>query len=676
MLQAHSYATAEWISAGRNAVEIHDPATGDVIARAGDCGLDFGAMLDHARSIGGTALRAMGLHDRARMLKALSGYLDNRKEELYALNPLTGATRRDGWVDIDGGIGTMGLIASKGRREMPDGDIYLDGDIEKLSRNGSLLGQHICTPLQGVAVQINAFNFPVWGMLEKMAPALLAGVPVIVKPATQTCYLTEACFRMIIESGILPEGAAQLICGATGDLLDRLGAQDVVAFTGSANTALMLRSNPNLLRHSTRFTAEADSLNAAILGPDAAQGTPEFDLFIKEAVAEITTKAGQKCTAMRRLIVPAAQLDAVQSALTGALSHIKIGNPRLKDVRLGALASLAQKHDVLEKLAVLQTEATLVFGDPDNFETLDADPTQAFLPPILLRCDDPDAAKRIHDTEAFGPLATLMPFRNTAHAAELANRGGGSLVASLFTHDNTVARETVMASAAHHGRLYIVNRDNAAEATGHGSPLPHMIHGGPGRTGGGEELGGIRGVMHYMQRTAIQASPDILTAITGQWVPGAAELSHDRHPFQRTFHEIEIGETLHTDPRTVSLEDIEHFAHFTGDTFYAHMDEDAARANPFFPGRVAHGYLLLSFAAGLFVQPDPGPVLANTGLNGLSFQKPVSPGDSIAVRLTCKRKTRRTDSYGEVAWNATLTNQDGDQVAEYELLTMVAYTRD
>lgn len=675
MLQVQSYATAEWISAGRNAVDIHDPATGALIARAGDCGLDFQAMLDHARNTGGPALRAMGFHDRARLLKRLSQYLDSRKDELYALNPLTGATRRDGWVDIDGGIGTMGLIASEGRREMPDGDVYLDGGVEHLSRQGTLLGQHICTPLQGVGVQINAFNFPVWGMLEKMAPALLAGVPVIVKPATQTCYLTAACFRMIIDSGLLPTGAVQLICGSTGDLLDRLGAQDVVAFTGSADTAAMLRANPNLLRHSTRFSAEADSLNAAILGPDAVTGTPEFDLFIKEAVAEITTKAGQKCTAMRRLILPAAMMDHVQSALSAALSGIQTGNPRHPDVRLGALASMAQKRDVLDRLATLQTEARLVFGDPDHFDTTDADPAQAFLPPMLLRCDDPDSAERVHDTEAFGPLLTLMPYRDSAHAAELANRGGGSLVASLFTRDAGVARDTVLASGAHHGRLYIVNRDNAAEATGHGSPLPHMVHGGPGRAGGGEELGGIRGVMHYMQRTAIQASPDILTAITGQWVQGAAEIDGPDHPFQRTFTEIAVGETLHSAPRTVTLDDIEHFAHFTGDTFYAHMDEDAARANPFFPGRVAHGYLLLSFAAGLFVQPDPGPVLANTGLNGLSFQKPVSPDDSIAVRLTCKRKTRRTDAYGEVAWNATLTNQNGDQVAEYELLTMVSYDR-
>ncbi len=675
MLRPHSYACGAWTPPGDAATDIIGPVTGQVIARAGGAPLDMQAMLDHARGKGGPALRAMGFHDRARMIKALAGHLDTHKEQLYALNPLTGATRRDGWVDIDGGIGTMGLFASKGRREMPDGHVYIDGDVEQLSRKGSFLGQHVAVPLQGVAVQINAFNFPVWGMLEKLAPALLAGVPSIVKPATQTCYLTEACVRLIIDSGILPEGALQLVIGRTGDLLDRLGAQDVVAFTGSADTALKLRSNPALMRHSTRFMAEQDSLNASILGPDAGPDSAEFALFVKEAVAEITTKAGQKCTATRRLIVPAGMMEHVAQALSDKLGAISIGNPAAEGVRMGALASHAQKADVLARLAQLQTEARLIHGDPARMTLVDADPDQAFLPPMLLSCADPDAARLVHEVEAFGPLSTLLPYRNTAHAAALANRGGGSLVSSLFTADPAVARQVVLDSAAWHGRIYINNATSAAEATGHGSPLPHMIHGGPGRAGGGEELGGVRGVMHYMQRTAIQASPDMLSAITGTWVPGSAQTTGPAHPFQRTFTEIAIGETIHTDPRVVTLEDIEHFAHFTGDTFYAHMDEEAARANPFFPGRVAHGYLLLSFAAGLFVQPDPGPVLANTGLNALSFQKPVSPGDSIRVALTCKRKTRRTDSYGEVAWNATLTNKDGDQVAQYELLTMVAYAR-
>ncbi|MDJ0822768.1 MAG: phenylacetic acid degradation bifunctional protein PaaZ [Paracoccaceae bacterium] len=668
MLTPHSYACDRWIAPGAEAREIIGPVSATPIARAGGAALDFAAMCDHARQAGGPALREMTFHQRAKMLKALAQYLDTHKEELYALNPLTGATRKDGWIDIDGGIGTVFVIASKGRREMPDGHVYVDGGVEQLSRKGSFLGQHIAVPLQGVAVHINAFNFPVWGMLEKLAPTLLAGVPAIVKPATQTCYLTEACFRMIIESGLLPPGAVQLIIGGTGDLLDLLGAQDVVSFTGSAETALTLRSNPNLLRHSVRFVAEQDSLNASILGPDATPDTPEFDLFIKEAAKEITTKAGQKCTAIRRIIVPEAQLDAVTEALAARLARTTVGDPA-GDARMGALASAGQRADVLEKVQALAGETQAVL----DIKQFDLPDTGAFLPPMLLRCPDPDAARNVHALEAFGPVSTLLPYRDTAHAAALANRGGGSLVASLVTHDPSVARDITLASAAWHGRLYIVDRTSMGEATGHGSPLPHMTHGGPGRAGGGEELGGIRGVLHYMQRAAIQGSPDVLTAITGQWVPGAQEVEGPKHPFQRSFHQIEIGETITTESRTVSLADIEHFAHFTGDMFYAHMDEDAARANPFFPGRVAHGYLLLSFAAGLFVQPDPGPVLANTGLNALSFQKPVSPGDSLHVRLTAKRKTQRTDDYGEVAWNATLYNQDGDQVAEYELLTMVAY---
>jgi oxepin-CoA hydrolase / 3-oxo-5,6-dehydrosuberyl-CoA semialdehyde dehydrogenase len=675
MLRPASYAIGKWIEPGASARAIHGPVTGAQIGEAGGAPLDVQGMLDWAREAGGASLRAMTFHERARMIKALALYLGERKEELYEINPLTGATRRDGAIDIDGGIGTMMVIASKGRREMPDGYVYVDGEAEMLSRQGSFIGQHIAVPLQGAAVHINAFNFPVWGMLEKLAPTLLAGMPAIVKPATQTCYLTEACFRMIIESGLLPEGAVQLIVGGTGDLLDRLGSQDVVSFTGSADTALKLRSAPVLMKNSVRFHSEQDSLNATILGPDVQAGTPAFDSFIKEAANEITTKAGQKCTAIRRIIVPKEALPEVSEALVARLSDITIGDPGAEGVRMGALASADQKADVLEKLAALAPETVRLTGDPETPELVGAGSEGAFLAPTLLRCDDPNAARAVHELEAFGPVSTLMPYDGLSHAAELANRGGGSLVASLVTDDQQVARELTLTSAAWHGRLYITGESSAKEATGHGSPLPHMVHGGPGRAGGGEELGGVRGVLHYMQRTAIQGSPDVITAITGQWQPGATEIEGPEHPFQRTFDEIQIGETLHTGSREVTLEDIAHFAEFTGDTFYAHTDEEAARANPFFPGRVAHGYLLLSFAAGLFVQPDPGPVLANTGLNGLSFQKPVSPGDSIRVRLTCKRKTRRTDTYGEVAWAVTLTNQNGDQVAQYELLTMVSYTR-
>ena len=675
MLEPHSFAAGNWIAPAKEAPILHSPVTGEAIARAGGAVLDFQGMIDFATAKGGPALREMTFHQRAKMIKALATYIDSRKEELYALNPLTGATRKDGWIDIDGGIGTMFVFASKGRREMPDGHVYLDGELEQLSRNGTFLGQHIALPLHGVAVHINAFNFPVWGMLEKLAPTLLAGVPCIVKPATQTSFLTEACVRIMMDSGLLPEGALQLIVGRTGDLLSRLGAQDVVSFTGSARTALALRSMPNIIENGTRFIAEQDSLNASILGLDAGLDTPEFDLFIREACTELTTKAGQKCTAIRRMIVPEALIDSVTQALAARLDKTTIGNPETEGVRMGALVSAAQKADVLEMAAKIGTESTRVYGDPDKFSVEGADAAQGFLPPMLFRCDDPDAATIVHETEAFGPVSTILPYRDTAHAAALANRGQGSLVASVITNDTQIARDITLAAAHWHGRLYFNNRSSMNEATGHGSPLPHMIHGGPGRAGGGEEMGGIRGVMHYMQRTAIQGSPDILTAIGGVWISGAEEKTGPTHPFQRTYHEIEIGETIRTDKRIVTLQDIEHFANFTGDTFYAHMDEDAAKANPFFPGRVAHGYLLLSFAAGLFVQPDPGPVLANTGINALTFQTPVSPDDTIYVRLTAKRKTRRTDDYGEVRWNATLYNQHDDQVAEYELLTMVAYSR-
>ncbi|MEO3476564.1 phenylacetic acid degradation bifunctional protein PaaZ [Phaeobacter sp. CAU 1743] len=674
LLEISSYAAGDWVKPGAGARNIASAVTGATIASAGNDDLDVQAMLDHARKVGGPALRKLTFHDRARMLKALATELGKHKDALYDLSFHTGATQSDHMIDIDGGIGTMFVFASKGRREMPDGHVYLDGDVEQLSRTGSFLGQHICTPLQGVAVHINAFNFPVWGMLEKLAPTLLAGVPAIVKPATATCYVTELAVKIMLDSGILPEGALQLVSGGIGDMLDRLDCQDVVSFTGSANTALKLRNTPAIVENSVRFVAEQDSLNASILGPDAAPGTPEFDLFIKEVSREMTAKAGQKCTAVRRIIAPEAQVQAVIEALSGRLSKVVIGDPRLETTRMGALVSNSQKRDVLEKAALIGTEAKRVFGDPENFAVEGADAEQgAFVPPMLFHCEDPDTAVHVHDTEAFGPVSTVMGYRDLDHAIALANRGQGSLVASVITHDPAVARAIALGSGAFHGRLYFNNRDSMKESTGHGSPLPHMVHGGPGRAGGGEELGGVRGVKHYMQRTAIQGSPDILSAIGDKWVPGGTEIAAPAHPFTRKYGELSIGETLHTAPRTVTLEDIEHFAHFTGDTFYAHMDDAAAKRNPFFPGRVAHGYLLLSFAAGLFVQPDEGPVLANTGLDGLRFMKPVSAGDSIKVRLTVKKKTPRNEEYGEVRWHVTLTNQDDELVAEYELLTMNAF---
>ncbi|MBW4706845.1 phenylacetic acid degradation bifunctional protein PaaZ [Roseobacter sp. YSTF-M11] len=669
-----SFAAGQWIGPGEGARSIASAITGEAIATAGNDALDVQAMLGFARDTGGPNLRKLTFHDRARMLKALALYLKEHRQPLYDLSFDTGATQSDHMIDVDGGIGTMLVFASKGRREMPDGHVYLDGPVEQLGRDGQFMGRHIATPLLGVAVHINAFNFPVWGMLEKLAPTILAGVPAIVKPATTTCYVTEACVRIMLESGLLPAGALQLVTGGIGDMLDHLDCQDAVSFTGSAATALKLRANPLLLERSTRFTAEQDSLNASILGPDAGPGTPEFDLFIKEVHREMTAKAGQKCTAIRRIIVPQPHVDAAISAISERLSATRLGDPRLDTTRMGALVSRGQKRDVLDKVDRIADEAERVFGDPDDFAVDGADRDKgAFLPPILFHCANPDSAQRVHDTEAFGPVSTVMGYRDIDHAIQLLNRGKGSLVASVITNDREVARDITVGSAAFHGRLYFNNRSSMKEATGHGAPLPHMVHGGPGRAGGGEELGGIRGVMHYMQRTAVQGSPDILTAIGGQWIKGAEEITDKPHPFTRAFNDLQIGDTLYAGLRTITLEDIETFAHFTGDTFYAHMDDAAAAANPFFPGRVAHGYLLLSFAAGMFVQPDPGPVLANTGLDTLRFMAPVEPGDSVSVRLTVKAKTPRNDDYGEIRWHVTLTNQKEAAVAEYELLTMNAF---
>jgi oxepin-CoA hydrolase/3-oxo-5,6-dehydrosuberyl-CoA semialdehyde dehydrogenase len=675
LLEVRSFAVGRWITPDVNARIIEHAVTGAPLGRAGNDSLDVQAMLDHARDVGGPALRALTFHDRARLLKSLGAHLNTHKQALYELSFATGATQSDHLIDIDGGIATMFVYAAKGRREMPDSSIYLDGEVEQLSRDGTFLGQHIATSLQGVAVHINAFNFPVWGMLEKLAPTLLAGVPAIVKPATATAYVTELAVRLMIESGILPDGALQLVAGGLGDMLDRLGGQDVVSFTGSADTALKLKSSPHILKQAIRFVAEQDSLNASILGPDAVAGTPEFDLFIREVHREMTTKAGQKCTAIRRIMAPQAQVEAVIEALTARLHNTVIGDPRAQDTQMGPLVSSSQKRDVLAKAALIGIQAERVYGNPDSFEVAGADAAKgAFVPPMLFHCAAPNTADHVHDTEAFGPVSTLMGYRDLDHAIALVNRGQGSLVASVITRDAEVARQMALGAGAFHGRLYFNNRDSMAESTGHGSPLPHMVHGGPGRAGGGEELGGVRGVLHYMQRSAVQGSPDIITAITRKWIPGATEKPSPAHPFTRHFDTLEIGETLHTDPRTVTLEDIEHFARFTGDTFYAHMDDAAARRNPFFPGRVAHGYLLLSFAAGLFVEPNEGPVLANTGLDALRFMKPVQADDSIQVRLTVKQKTPRNDDYGEVRWHVTLTNQHAEQVAEYELLTMNAYS--
>lgn len=669
--QLENYAFDKWIKGDGALAEIRSAVTNEIVATTSSGGLDFKAMANHARSVGGPALRKMTFAERATMVKSLGLAIMERKEELYRLNNHTGATRRDGWVDIEGGAGTFLSIASKSKRELPNDTIILDGALEQISKGGTFMAQHVYTSLRGVGVHINAFNFPVWGMMEKLAPTLIAGLPAIVKPATATAYLSEAAFRIMIETGLLPDGAVQLVVGSTGDLLDHLGGQDVVSFTGSAQTAAKLRVHPTLIRESVRFVAEQDSLNASMLGPDASEGSPEFDLFIKEVANEMTTKAGQKCTAIRRAMVPAAMLDAAQKALAARLAKITIGDPTVDGVRMGAVVSQSQRADVREKVATLSGEAEVVFGDPEAVEILGDDAQAgAFLSPVLLRCDDPWSAKYVHEVEAFGPVSTLMPYKNFDDAIDLCNRGGGSLVMSLFTHDAQIAREVVRNTGAYHGRIAIISRDSAKESTGHGSPLPVLIHGGPGRAGGGEELGGVRGVKHYMQRTAVQGSPEILAGVTGVWQNGAPVEADAPHPFRYSFNELEIGKTIETEPRTITLDDIEHFAEFTGDNFYAHMDEASAEANPFFPGRVAHGYLILSFAAGLFVDPAPGPVLANYGLDELRFLKPVSPGDSIKVRLTAKTKKKRNDEYGEVRWDVCVTNQDDEIAATYELLTM------
>ncbi len=671
-MKVDSYIAGHWIAPDSSAQPIHSAVTGELIAQAGSNDIDIGRMLSSAREQAGPALREMTFHERASKLKALATLLNDNKDSLTELSYHTGATKADSAFDIDGGIGTAFVFASKAKRELPDDRILMDGDIEQLSRHGTFLGQHIYTPKHGVVLQINAFNFPVWGMLEKLAPALLAGVPSIIKPATVTSYLTSAAFKLMIDSGIFPEGSMQLIAGRPHGLFEQLLPQDHVSFTGSAHTASSLRSHPHLLKNSIGFNAEQDSLNSTVLGEDVSVGSEEFNLFVKEICREMSTKAGQKCTAIRRIMVPDALKAAVAEAVSEKLSKLNVGDPKLSDTTMGALVSIAQRNDVNEKSALIGTEAKLVFGDaPLQLNGAD-EKTGAFVSPKFYVCDDPDAAKHVHTTEAFGPVATLMSYKNPAHAAQLLNRGEGSLVASVVTEDAQFARKLTLASASHHGRLYFNNRHSAKEATGHGAPLPHMTHGGPGRAGGGEELGGIRAVKHYMQRTSVQGSPDIISGICNRYIPGATHIESNVHPFRKTFEQLQIGETIKAGPRPITIEDIEHFAEFTGDTFYAHMDEEAAKQNPFFPGRVAHGYLLLSFAAGLFVDPDPGPVLANTGLEGLSFQKPVEAGDSLSVTLTVKSKKLRNAEYGEVRWHVVLFNQHDEQVASYELQTMNA----
>ena len=672
MALLRSYVGGSWVSPGGEGRPVFDAVTGDEVARISADGLDLAAALRYGRSAGGPALRELTFHQRAGLLKALGSVLREHRDELYALSARTGATLNDARFDVDGGIGVLLGYASKARRELPNDTVYIDGGLEPLGRSGQFAGQHIMTSLRGVAVQVNAFNFPVWGPLEKFAPAFLAGVPSLIKPASQTAYVTARLVELMVDSGLLPAGSVQLVCGSVGDMFDHLTEQDLVSFTGSAATARQLRAHPVVVARAVRFNAEADSLNCSILGPDAAPGSAEFGLYVEQLVTEMTVKAGQKCTAIRRAFVPAAVADAVTEAVSEQLAGVVIGSPAVRDVRMGALASLEQRAEVRRSVKGLLTAGRLVFGDPEHVEVVGADAERgAFISPLLLRCDDANRAEP-HEIEAFGPVATIMEYETADEVIELAARGLGSLAGSVVTGDTGFARAVVLGVAPWHGRILVLDADDAAESTGHGSPLPALVHGGPGRAGGGEEMGGIRGVLHYLQRTAVQASPRVLSAVTGTWVPGSARTVGE-HPFRKSLADLRPGDTVVAGPRRVTLADIEHFAEFTGDTFYAHMDDEAARANPFFDGRVAHGYLVLSFAAGLFVQPDPGPVLANYGVENLRFLTPVYPGDELTVTLTCKQIIPREDAgHGEVRWDADVTNSGGASVAKYDVLTMVA----
>ena len=675
VLQSHI--AGRWIGA-QPAQTLHSAVNGRPIYSTHAEAIDFGEAVAYARTVGLPALLALDFQQRASILKALAKYLGEHKEQLYAISLHTGATRSDSWIDIEGGSGTLFAYSSVGTNELPSGNLVHEGPAIPLGKQGHFGGTHILVPRGGIAVHINAFNFPIWGLLEKFAPCFLAGMPCIGKPATATSYLTEAAVRLINQSGILPAGALQLVIGSTGDLLDRLDGRDVVTFTGSADTAAKLRVHPNVVRHSIPFNAEADSLNCAILADDVSPDDEEFDLFVKEVAREMTVKAGQKCTAIRRAIVPRKHLDAVAAKLKARLAKTVIGDPSNETVRMGALASHAQQSDVADRVATLMQGAELVFGARDGFAPVgDGVAEGAFFAPTLLLSRTPLTHDAVHDVEAFGPVSTLMPYEGIDEALALAARGKGSLVGTLVTRDPKIAARVIPVAAALHGRLLVLDREAAAESTGHGSPLPVLKHGGPGRAGGGEELGGIRAVKHYLQRAAVQGSPTMLAAVTGEHVRGAQVRESDVHPFRRHFEDLQIGDSLLTHRRTVGEADIVAFGGISGDYFYMHFDEIAAKDSPF-GQRIAHGYFVLSAAAGLFVSPAPGPVLANYGLDTLRFVKPVGIGDTIRARLTAKRKIDRQKKdangvgQGVVAWDVEVTNQNDELVASYDILTLVA----
>ena len=675
-MKLQNYATGKWIEGEGEGQSLFNAITGEQIASASSKGLDFSDMLDYARKTGGPALRKLTFQERGRMLKALALHLDSKKENFYKVSWATGATRADSWVDIEGGIGNLFTYASL-RRQFPDETFCLDGDAAKLSKNGTFIGHHICVPKEGVAIHINAFNFPVWGMLEKIAVNLLAGVPAIVKPATVTSFLTEAVVKEIVASNILPPGSLQLICGSANGILDFIQSQDVVTFTGSASTGMMLKAHPRLVSESVPFNLEADSLNCCVLGSDVTPGNPEFEIFIKEVQREMTTKAGQKCTAVRRIIVPEKLVEDVQVALGKRLSQVIIGDPQKEGIKMGALAGKSQLKEVAEKVVQLSKTQEIVYGDLNTFEVSGADKNKgAFMPPILFLNKNPFKFTDVHNIEAFGPVSTIMPYKTTEEAVELAKMGKGSLVCSIITNDDKIAKEFVIGAACMHGRILVLNAACAKESTGHGSPMPMLTHGGPGRAGGGEEMGGKRGVFHYLQRTAIQGSPTMISKIANNYQYGGDYIQTDIHPFKRYFEELQIGETIITAKHTVSEADIVNFANVSGDNFYAHMDATSLDGT-IFTGRVAHGYFVLSKAAGLFVDAKKGPVLLNYGLDECRFVKPVYPGATIGVRFTCKEKIaqeKRTPediAKGIVKWLVDVYDETGETVAIATILTMV-----
>jgi oxepin-CoA hydrolase / 3-oxo-5,6-dehydrosuberyl-CoA semialdehyde dehydrogenase len=671
-----NYALGQWTAGEGEGQSLFNAITGEKIAETSSKGLDFGEMMVYARNIGGPTLRKMTFHERGRMLKALALHLLSIKNKFYGSSAQSGATKLDSWIDIEGGIGNLFAYASL-RKQFPDETFYVDGEHAPLSKGGSFIGQHICVPKQGVAIHINAFNFPIWGMLEKIAVNLLAGVPAIVKPATVTCYLTELMVKEIVDSKILPEGSLQLICGSARGILETVTSQDIVTFTGSASTGRMLKSHKNIINESVPFNMEADSLNCCVLGEDVHPGDPEFDIFIKEVQREMTVKAGQKCTAIRRIIVPANKIEDVQIALGKRLAKTTIGDPSVEGVRMGSLAGLEQREEVKERVLELSKSQEIIFGNLNNFEVLGADKEKgAFLSPILFLNKDPFNKTDCHSIEAFGPVCTLMPYTGIDEAVELAKMGKGSLVCSIITANDNTAKEFVMGAAANHGRILILNANCAKESTGHGSPMPLLSHGGPGRAGGGEEMGGKRGVMHYLQRTAVQGHPTSITKVTNVFQYGAAQIEKNVHVFRKHFEELEIGETVFTSKRTITEADIVNFANVSWDHFYAHTDITSLDGT-IFEERVAHGYFILSAAAGLFVDAKKGPVLLNYGLEECRFVKPVYAGATIGVRFTVKEKVdqeKRSEddiSKGIVKFLVDVYDQTGETVAIATILTMV-----